>query len=148
MSLKQWHDNGWLRKHQTSSQEIGNLIKIVDRDIQVCNSELNPDWKLGIAYNAALKLCTILLYSSGYKAETALQHYRTIQAVPLILGTNKTSDIAFLDSCRKKKHLAEYEYVNVVSESEAEEILDFVIEFKTEVIEWLKTNHPHLLSNE
>ena len=44
------------------------------------------DWRFGIAYNTALKLCTILLYASGYRAERTLQHYRTIQAMPLILG--------------------------------------------------------------
>jgi hypothetical protein len=33
MSLKQWADNSWLRPHQTSPEEIENLIKIVDRDL-------------------------------------------------------------------------------------------------------------------
>ena len=43
----------------------------------------------GIAHNAALKLCAILLHAEGYKAKRNLQHYRTIQALPKILGSEK-----------------------------------------------------------
>jgi len=30
MSLKQWLDNGWLRNHKTSKNEIDNLMMIVE----------------------------------------------------------------------------------------------------------------------
>ncbi len=33
MSLKQWADNGWLRPHETSAQEIAGLLAIVERDL-------------------------------------------------------------------------------------------------------------------
>jgi hypothetical protein len=42
---------------------------------------ISDDWKFGIAYNAALKLCTILLHDSGYRPEKNLAHYRTLQAL-------------------------------------------------------------------
>ena len=34
MTLKQWLDNGWLRPHQTTPEEIDNLFQIVDRDLK------------------------------------------------------------------------------------------------------------------
>ena len=34
MSLKQWLNNGWLRDHKTSSKEISDLMKIVERDLK------------------------------------------------------------------------------------------------------------------
>ena len=86
MSLKQWADNGWLRPHVTSQQEIADLFAIVGRDLGDAERNISADWRFGIAYNAALKLCTILLYASGYRPEKALQHYRTIAALPEILG--------------------------------------------------------------
>ena len=93
MTLKQWADNGWLKAHQTSAEEIGNLLAIVDRDLKdAIEGGFSTDWRFGIAYNAALKLCTILLYAEGYKAERASQHYRTIQALPLILGSERKAD--------------------------------------------------------
>ncbi len=33
MSLLQWEKNGWIRRHQTSEQEITGLLTIVDRDL-------------------------------------------------------------------------------------------------------------------
>lgn len=90
MTLKQWSNNGWLRTHKTSRKEIENLLAIVERDIKdASQGEISTDWSFGIAYNAALKLCTVLLYAQGYKAERNLQHYRTIQALPLILGPER-----------------------------------------------------------
>jgi len=74
MSLKSWQANGWLRPHATSRQEIGNLLAIVERDLQDAQGGISPDWRFGIAYNAALKLCTILLYAEGYRPERSLQH--------------------------------------------------------------------------
>ena len=34
MTLMQWADNGWLTSHKTSTQEIGNLLAIVERDLK------------------------------------------------------------------------------------------------------------------
>ena len=100
MSLQIWAVNGWLRAHVTSRQEIGDLFKIVERDLQDAGSGgLSEDWRFGIAYNAALKLCTILLYAEGFRAEKTLQHYRTIQALPLILGPKRRNDADYLDTC-------------------------------------------------
>ena len=65
MTLAQWADNGWLKPHKTSREEIGNLLSIVERDLKDAESGISADWRFGIAYNAALKLCTILLYNDG-----------------------------------------------------------------------------------
>lgn len=66
MSLKQWADNGWLRLHETSRQEIADLFAIVARDLGDAERDISADWRFGIAYNAALKLCTILLRSKAF----------------------------------------------------------------------------------
>jgi hypothetical protein len=102
MTLQQWAENGWIRPHTTSTEEIKDLMQIVERDLGDIREGISADWRFGIAYNAALKLCTILLYAKGYRAERNLQHYRTIQALPLILGADKKSDAEYLDSCRTK----------------------------------------------
>jgi hypothetical protein len=34
MSLAQWAENGWLRPHTTSTKEISDLLRIVERDLQ------------------------------------------------------------------------------------------------------------------
>jgi uncharacterized protein (UPF0332 family) len=145
MSLTQWADNGWLKPHRTSREEISNLLSIAERDLNDARRETSSDWRFGIAYNAALKLCTILLYAEGYRPSHELQHYRTLAALPEILGETRKLDAKYLDDCRKKRNIMEYDYVGGASESDADELIGFVKEFKDEVIAWLKKNHPELL---
>lgn len=144
MTLKQWESNGWLRRHRTDPKEIENLLMIIDRDLEDAGGSISNDWRFGIAYNAALKICTILLYAEGFKAERTLQHYRTIQALPLILGKERKDDAEYLDSCRSKRNIVEYDYVGAVTGNDADELIDFVKELKSDVLDWLKKNHPEL----
>ena len=73
MTLQQWAENGWLRPHKTSAKEIKDLFRIVERDLKDAAKGISTDWQFGIAYNAALKLCTVLLYDSGYRSGAQLQ---------------------------------------------------------------------------
>ena len=135
MSLTSWANNGWLRPHKTDKEEISNLLNIVERDIEDANQAVvSSDWRFGIAYNAALKLCTILLYVEGYRPEKTLAHYRTLQALPLILGKSKDDDADYLESCRTKRNIVEYDYVGGTTEAEANELIKFVLELKNDVI--------------
>lgn len=144
--MSDWHKNGWLRPHKASKEEIANLLEIVERDLTDATAKgLSDDWKFGIAYNAALKLCTILLHSSGYRPEKNLAHYRTLQSLPLILGAEHDSNADYLDACRKKRNETEYDFAGGVSEEEVDELIGFCGELKQEVLAWLKKNHKPLL---
>lgn len=144
MTLQQWAENGWLEPHLTSREEIANLLAIVERDLADAGGGISADWRFGIAYNAALKLCTVLLYAAGYRATRMLQHYRTIQALPLILGQEYRADAAYLDNSRKKRNIVEYDYVGGATEDEALELIAYVIELRDKVLAWLRENHPTL----
>ena len=82
----------------------------------------------------------------GYRAESPLQHYRTIQALPLIIGSNRKKDADYLENCRKKRNIVEYDCVGSASKEDVEELLDFVKELRQDVIDWLKKQHSHLLN--
>ena len=146
MRLQQWADNGWLRPHQTTPSQIADLLAIVERDIEDSDRDLSVDWQFGIAYNATLKLCTILLYASGYRPEKNLAHYRTLQALPLILGSHFSDDADYLDSCRAKRNTAEYDAAGTISKSEAAELRNFTRELRSHVLKWLREHHPTLIA--
>jgi hypothetical protein len=119
----------------------------VERDIADADSGISLDWRFGILYNAALKLCTctILLYAEGYRPAQNLHHYRSIYSIQFILGPGKKADADNLDECRKKRNVVEYRYVGSASQADVEELMAFVKEFQEEVRDWLKKNHPDLL---
>jgi len=145
MSLKQWENNAWLRPEPTSRKEIANLLAIVSRDLKDATGSVSPDLQFGIAYNAALKLCTVLLRSEGYRPAHGLQHYRTLMAMPLILGDERQGDADYLDACRKKRNAVEYDYVGGATEQDAKELLQFTEVLRTEILQWMKQQHPELL---
>lgn len=62
MSLKNWLNSGWLTEHKTSPEEIRNLLGVADRDLTDCQAVgLSADWRMNIAYNAALQVATTAL---------------------------------------------------------------------------------------
>ncbi len=126
MSLETWAKNGWLRPHKITRQEIVDLLGVIERDLKDAQRDLSADWKFGIAYNAALQLCTILLNASGYRPEKLQAHYRTLQSLPLILGAERKDDGDYLDT-------------------DAKELIEFTKRLREDVLDWLKKNHPDLI---
>lgn len=146
MSLKDWLDNGWLKPHQTNRQEITNLLGIVERDLTDAMLEgLSVDWKFGIAYNAALKLCTMMLYTQGYRPENALAHYRTIMALKEIGDGSWEEYAIYLNACRMQRNILEYDKSNVITADEATKIIEFSRSFHVEVKTYLQQYYPYLL---
>ena len=146
MSLKDWLDNGWLKPHQTDRQEITNLLGIVERDLTDAMLEgLSADWKFGIAYNAALKLCTVMLFTQGYRPENALAHYRTIMALKEIGDGDWKEHAIYLNACRMQRNILEYDKSNVITADEATKIIDFSRRFHVDVKTYLQQKYPHLL---
>ena len=146
MSLKDWQDNGWLKPHKTDKEEISNLLAVVERDLKDAGTYgLSPDWQFGIAYNAALKLCTIMLYTQGYRTENTLAHYRTIMALKEI-STNQWRDHAiYLNACRMRRNTLEYDRVDTVSANDAIQLITFTTSFLSEVREYLSKHFPQYL---
>lgn len=82
MSLQNWLNNGWLKEHKTSSPEITALLAVADRDLSDCiTTGLSSDWKLNIAYNAALQTATAALAASGYRVVRGAHHYQVIHSL-------------------------------------------------------------------
>lgn len=145
MSLKAWAANGWLRAHQSSPQEIHDLLAIVKRDLADATADISADWQFGIAYNAALKLCAILIYASGYRPEKTLQHYRTLQALPLVLGASRQADADYLDACRARRNTVEYDRAGGATKKDAQELIEFTKELREAVVQWLQREHIEFL---
>ena len=146
MSLRDWQKNSWLVAHETSAEEIAALLAIVERDLANAGlAGLAEDWKLNIAYNAALQAATAALAAAGYRAAREQHHYRTIQSLALTIGWPATK-VSRLDRFRQKRNIGGYETAGLVSEREAREMHDLAASLRDDVLAWLRKNHPKLLS--
>ncbi len=145
MSLQDWQKNGWLEKYEANAQEILNLLDLVDRDLRECQVPgLSTDWRLNIAYNAALQAATAALAASGFRASRENKHYRVIQSLAYTIKAD-SNIIVELDQFRKKRNIDSYQVSGSVSMLEAKEMFFLANELRLKVEEWLRFEYPELL---
>jgi hypothetical protein len=146
MSLQSWLQNSWLGKHAATPEEIANLLAISDRDLAACQAkDLPSDWRLTIAYNAALQAATAALAAAGYRASRDNHHYRVIQSLEFTTAPGRKF-IDSLDGFRKKRNLSSYDVAGTVSDKEAKEMFELASQLRADVEKWLKVSHPELLT--
>ena len=69
---------------------------------------LRADWRLAIAYNAAMQLAVAALAAAGYRASRESHHFRVIQSLAHTIGA-ASDTVAKLDQFRKKRNIGGYE---------------------------------------
>jgi len=144
MSLNDWLSRGWVTEHKASREEIADLLAVADRDLQQSRTEgLGPDWRLAIAYNAALQCATAALAAAGFRAVREAHHYRVIQSLELTVGWS-LEEVRALDTYRTKRRAAGYQRPGLVSERDAQEILRLAQKLRRDVTAWLRAKHPEL----
>lgn len=145
MSLSDWERNAWLQAHESSPQEVADLLAVVDRDLRDSAAKgLSADWRMNIAYNAALQAAAAALAAAGYRASRDQHHYRVIQSLRETVGADGVKVNAF-DAFRKKRNVSGYERAGLVSDADADAMRTLAIQLRDEVVAWLKRHHPSLL---
>jgi len=132
-------------RHRTTADEIEGLLHICDRDLEKAGIiEVGPDWRLSIAYNAALQAATAALAAAGYRAKKEGQHYRIIQSLAFTIRANPAV-IKQLDKFRRKRNISDYERVGMVTGQEADEMIALAGRLRRDVELWLRNEHPDLV---
>lgn len=145
MSLKTWLSNGWLVEIETDPGEIRDLLAIAERDLRSCRAEgLDTDNKFCMAYNAALQVATAALAAVGYRASRDSHHYRVIHSLEFSMGI-ESNRVDLFDEFRKKRNIGEYIRPGQISELEANEMISLAEDLRVKLLEWLRTNFPHLI---
>jgi hypothetical protein len=145
MSLEEWLRNGWLTEHRTSREEISDLFRLIDRDLKDCKSSaLSSDWKLNIAYNAALQSAKAALAAAGYRATREAHHFRIIHSLEHTVQADQKLIVQF-DLFRKKRNISDYERAGTISNQEVYEMIDLAKTLREIVEKWLRKNYPELV---
>ena len=122
-SLQQWRDTGWLTPFQPIAEETAGQLREVDRELADARQNISTESGFVIACNAALRPATIALSAAGFRASREQRHYRTIAALPLVIGDQVGEIGAFLDRCRVKRNALTYESPGAISRAEADELV-------------------------
>ena len=143
-TLRDWHKYGWLIDHQSSRQEISDLLAIADRDLRNAQiAELSSDWRMSIAYNAALQAANAALAAAGYRAERNAHHYRLIQSLAYTINLDQIA-IDQLEAFRKKRNVSNYTRPDTISQREAETMVALAVRIRDAVVAWLPAHHADL----
>jgi hypothetical protein len=146
VTLKNWLDNGWLVEHQTSPQEVADLLQVADRDLKDCETPgLSPDWQLNISYNAALQAAAVALAACGYRPGRDAHHHRVIQSLRHTIGAAADLVNQF-DQYRKKRNIGGYEMAGMISQKEADGMKALAKRIRKEIEDWLRKQHPGLMA--
>ncbi len=143
MSLQDWLRNGWLVEHATGPQEIAEVLAVVDRDLKDCKARgLSADWRMSIAYNAALQAATAALAAAGFRPR---------RAKPTISGRSSPWRLRSAWTSRKSRsstssaRSATRAAMNAPARSPTRkptEMAQFARKLRGKVAEWLRANHP------
>ena len=145
MILRNWQANGWLHRHESSPEEVSDLLAVIERDLEDAGLDrLSADWRLGISYNAVLQLAVLALAAAGYRAERQRAHERAIRSLRFTVGLGKDL-VDTLDAVRRKRNIGHYERAGTASSTDAEEVFGLACELRERVLDWLQREHSELL---
>lgn len=146
MTWQQLQNANRVRTHQTSKQELDDLRTVIERDLHDAGiSGLSSDRSFATAYNAALQTAKIAIACAGYRVVGQGHHQVSFEAAELAVGAAVSNLVAYFELCRRKRNTLDYDVANVVSDTEATEVLAKAQEFKREVESWISANHPGLV---
>lgn len=151
MSLRDLLNSRKIRTHTTSAGEIDGLRKVVNRDITDASIEaLSDDRRFATAYNAVLQISTMILACAGYRVSSGTGHHlKTFEAVKKIIATAEVEELTnYFDLCRRKRNNIDYDSAEIVSQSEAKELLEKTLEFQKIIEDWIEKNHPTYKSDQ
>ena len=148
MSLQNWLQIGQLINHQATVAEVRNLLGVVDRELADAGvAGLSDDGRFTHAYDAALLLCKLALHASGFEVpkRTPGHHALWINSLEFTLGDTHKGTLIHLSKSSKLRHISLYDHAGVVQKQDADDLLEAARQLRTDVLNWLRSQHPSLL---
>ena len=131
-----------VEKHKTSRQELDDLRKAVNRNLHDADLPgLSADNKFGLAYEAGLLLAKMAVACAGYRVKGQGAQQATFASLKLAIGDPIVEMASYLDRCRRKRNEISYDTAGLASDTEAEELLAKLKEFRNTIEAWIADNH-------
>ena len=131
MTYKPLEQAGLIEPCKVPMPEIRDLVEVARRDVKTACELINIDldWALIVAFNAALQAGLAFMYAKEYRPKGPDRHKTVIRFLRATLDPPFKPKLNRLDRLRKKRHQAVYRMVGAVSEREAKGTIRFSKEF-------------------
>ena len=126
---------GLIEPYRVPQAEIKDLLEVARRDVKTAQelTNIDLDWALIVAYNAALQAGLAFMYAKGYRPRGPDRHKTVIRFLRASLDPSFKPKLNRLDRIRKKRHRAVYRMAGAISEREAKGTIEFAEEFVTQL---------------
>lgn len=134
-----------LERHQTSSNELTGLRKLIARDLADATVPgLSPDRAFATAYNAVLQLSKLALACAGYRVSATLpgHHQTTFEGAGLVLGVAAQQFTDYFETCRRKRNVIDYDSAEVTTEAQSTELLQKATKYQELVESRITKKNP------
>jgi hypothetical protein len=148
MSLQNWLQIGHLTNHQATVAEVRSLLGVVDRELADAGvAGLSDDGHFIHAYDGALILCKLALHVSGFELQKRVpgHHALWINSLEFTLGTTQKQTLMHLSKSSKLRHASLYDHAGAVQQQDADDLLEAARQLRTDLLNWLRSQHPSLL---
>jgi uncharacterized protein (UPF0332 family) len=136
MSLDKLIGDGNIHPFKATPEEISKAMEIARRDLSDAKGILREslDWSYSIAYNAVLQACRAYMFQRGYRPASAEKHKATMAFMQVSVDDPLKETVDYFDRVRKKRHRVIYDEVGLISEKEAQQLIQKADEF----ISWIE----------
>lgn len=151
MTFKDWATSKKLTEHTTSLEEILALLELADARIKDCTlmlgAGISTDTFYANAYESSLPCAKAVLAASGYRIGKDAEggHQLLFQALTFTIDKGDRY-VAKLQAARKQRQQITYESVADLTQKQADEFFQIVLRIRREAEDWIRRNHPHLLT--
>jgi hypothetical protein len=148
MSLQAWLQMGQLIEHEATVAEVRNLLGVVDRELADAGvAGLSHEGRFTHAYDAGLLLCKLALHATGFQLQkrTPGHHSHWINSLEFTLGKDQKGTLVYLSKSSNLRHTSLYNQTGVVQKEDADDLLETARQLRTDVLVWLRSNHPTLI---
>ncbi len=145
MSLTKLLASKRIERHSTSAGEMAGLRKLIARDLKdAAISGVSSDRTFATAYNAVLQVSKMALACAGYRVSSNFpgHHQTTFEAAGFVLGPDSRQYTDYFETCRRKRNVIDYDLAEVVTESQADELLEKAGEYQVLTEAWIAKKHP------
>ncbi len=123
--------SGRIREEKVSRLSVRQALERAERDLQVAARLIaeDLDWAFAISYNAVLQASRAYMFAQGYRPASAEGHKNTFAFMRIALGKEHEELITYFDRMRVKRNQATYDVAGLITETEAQNLLEKARDF-------------------